>query len=531
MNDKTNEKLIKELLDIQQKFEALKSSHEITINELKRAKEWSETLLSSLPHPAMYIRVKDRIVIAANEVAKNMGVKTGGYCWQEFMKSEYISQENKEIAAKYPGIVPSELGIKCNFCLSDKCFSDSPEQIDNEMYAFGLIWETYWIKVSEEVYLHYAINITESKKAKAELILKNLIFESSIAANSISDSEGIITHCNSAFLNIWGYESRDEVIGKPIPLFIKNEDDALKIITALNESGIWEGEYEGLKKDSTTFNAYGLATIVKNKKEENIGYFSAVLDITRRKLAELALKENERKLHQLNLDKDRFISILAHDLKNPLNNILGLSELITAEIKNLNSDEIEEFARNINISAEITNKLLEDLLMWARTQQDSIPLKPQKKSFAGICKDAVEVLRPNATAKNITINYNANDQLNVFADVDMLESVLRNLVSNSIKFTNHGGVIQLYAEENSGNVTISVSDNGVGIPPDNLAKLFDLSKVITTKGTAKETGTGLGLLICKELVEKHGGKIWVESVAGKGSDFKFTIPVPAEQSV
>jgi two-component system sensor histidine kinase/response regulator len=112
----------------------------------------------------------------------------------------------------------------------------------------------------------------------------------------------------------------------------------------------------------------------------------------------------------------------------------------------------------------------------------------------------------------------------------MLKTVLRNLVSNAIKFTNNGGAINITAEENPGNVTISVSDNGIGIKPNSLSKLFDISQIITTTGTAKETGTGLGLLLCKEFVEKHGGKIWVESEEGKGSDFKFTLPIFTEQA-
>ena len=374
------------------------------------------------------------------------------------------------------------------------------------------------------------LDITELKKAEEELILKTLIFDSSIAANSISDNEGNITHCNSAFLKIWGYDSKDEVIGKPIPFFIKNEDEALKIIASLNEPGIWEGEYTGLKKDRTTFNAYGLATIIQDKKKENIGYFSAVIDITERKQAELALKEYERELHQLNLDKDRFISILGHDLKSPINNLLGLSEVLTDEITNLETEEIEDIAKDIHKSAKIVNKLLDDILLWARAQQGKIPFKPQILSFKDICKDTLEILTTNANAKNITINYSSADHIYVFADVDMLKTVVRNLVSNAIKFSNSGSKINVSAEQTELSITISVSDNGIGITPDNLAKLFDISQVLTTTGTAKEKGTGLGLILCKEFVEKHGGKIWVESEEGKGSDFRFTLPKFSERA-
>ena len=235
-------------------------------------------------------------------------------------------------------------------------------------------------------------------------------------------------------------------------------------------------------------------------------------------------------LEKLNIDKDRFISILGHDLKNPFSSILGLSEILTAEINSLNTKEIEDISKNINISAKITNKLLEDILMWARTQQGKIPFEPQILNFRDICIDIFEILSPNANVKNITINYSAPDNINIYADIDMLKTVIRNLVSNAIKYTNSGGVISINAEKDSENVTISVSDNGIGIAHDELRKLFDISEVITTKGTAEETGTGLGLLLCKEFVEKHGGKIWVESEVGKGSEFKFTLPIFDEKA-
>jgi signal transduction histidine kinase len=143
----------------------------------------------------------------------------------------------------------------------------------------------------------------------------------------------------------------------------------------------------------------------------------------------------------------------------------------------------------------------------------------------------IETLNSNANAKNLTINYSAQDETNIFADIDMIKTVLRNLVSNAIKYTNIGGAININAEENSENITISVSDNGVGIAPGDLTKLFNISEVLSTKGTANEKGTGLGLLLCKELVEKHGGKIWVDSEVGKGSDFKFSIPTFIVQAI
>jgi signal transduction histidine kinase len=168
-------------------------------------------------------------------------------------------------------------------------------------------------------------------------------------------------------------------------------------------------------------------------------------------------------------------------------------------------------------------------LNWSRAQQSKTPFKPQILSFKDICRNILEILNPNAKAKNIAINCLTADHITVFADIDMLKKVLRNLVSNAIKFTNNGGSININAKENPENVTISVSDNGTGIKPDDLKKLFNISEFITTTGTAEETGTGFGLLLCKEFVEKYGGKIWVESEVGKGSDFKFTLALFIEQ--
>jgi two-component system sensor histidine kinase/response regulator len=145
-------------------------------------------------------------------------------------------------------------------------------------------------------------------------------------------------------------------------------------------------------------------------------------------------------------------------------------------------------------------------------------------NFIDICQEVLEIHKPNAIAKEITVNHSATEGITVFADINMLKTILRNLVSNAIKFTRPGGKINIFAQKNNKIVTISVSDNGIGIAPERINKLFSISKTITTKGTEDESGTGLGLLLCKEFVEKHGGKIWVESELEKGSTFKFSIP-------
>jgi signal transduction histidine kinase len=266
----------------------------------------------------------------------------------------------------------------------------------------------------------------------------------------------------------------------------------------------------------------------KAKEELKIKLDELILANKELMLTEQALKENSTKLLQLNDDKDRFISILGHDLRSPFSGLLGLSDLLMENIRKLDIDEIEVFVNYINSSAKNTYNLLDNLLIWGRSQADRIPFDPQKLILTNICREVLETLNANAIAKNITVNFSEVDDMNIFADVNMLKTILRNLVSNAIKFTRKDGAISISAWRNDSNMTISVSDNGIGIAPGIYKQLFDISKIHTTPGTADEEGTGLGLIICKEFVEKHGGKIGVESVVGKGSKFYFTLPLRAE---
>ncbi len=227
---------------------------------------------------------------------------------------------------------------------------------------------------------------------------------------------------------------------------------------------------------------------------------------------------------QLNADKDLFISILAHDLRNPFNALLGLSDLLLENIHVYDITEVEELLKLLNKSAKNTSKLLEDILMWARAQSGSFPFEPKKLNLLDICTNISSFFYPIAHAKDITITYSAIEDVNVFGDTNMIEAIFRNLISNAIKFTDNGGQIDIYSKTNKKYITITVSDNGIGLETDTLKKLFSVSKVFSTSGTANESGTGLGLVLCKQFVEKHIGKIWVESEFGKGSKFSFTLP-------
>jgi PAS domain S-box-containing protein len=379
-------------------------------------------------------------------------------------------------------------------------------------------------------------DISVRKKSEEKLRQINERFVLATTAASISvwehDFSTDVIQVDDNFNKIYGTPENNYQIG--FSQFNKSihPDDAgyikANIEEAVQSDKNINFEFRIIRPDGNirTISAYGRT--VKDTSGKPVKFIGVNTDISDIKRAELAIKENERKLLQLNIDKDRFISILSHDLRSHFNNILGLTELLLEVILKPDIDEIKEIAKNINQSAHNSYKLLEDILLWAKTQQGRIPFKPQILSFRDICIEILNTLNPNANAKNITINYSASDNTKVFADIDMLKTILRNLVSNAIKFTNNGGTIIIDAKQNSGNVTITVSDNGIGIPHDILVKLFEISEVITTRGTAKETGTGLGLLICKEFIDKHNGEIWVRSELAKGSEFNFTLPLLAE---
>jgi len=286
----------------------------------------------------------------------------------------------------------------------------------------------------------------------------------------------------------------------------------------------FDKEYKIIRKnDKAECWVHGIGNLKFNEKREPITMVGTIRDITQQKKAEEKLKANENILIELNADKDRFISILAHDLKNPFSSMLGFLGLLSKNVRKYDIDKIENQIKIINNTAQHTFNLLESILMWAKSQSGKIPFDPQYLNFTSVYNKAIGSLLLNANSKKITINNNVKEEIKVFADMDMLSTIIRNLVSNAIKFTNSGGQIDIDARTCQKEIEITVSDNGVGIEPENLSKLFDYSQKYTSLGTNQEKGTGLGLVLCKEFIEKHGGKIWVESIVGKGCKFNFNL--------
>jgi len=237
------------------------------------------------------------------------------------------------------------------------------------------------------------------------------------------------------------------------------------------------------------------------------------------------LKNQAEHLQELNATKDKLFSVIAHDLKSPFTSIIGFSEILEKQADTLQRDEMKEYAGIIYTSAHKTLNLLVNLLDWAMIQKGSIQFNPEPVNFVEISTEAINLQIGNASKKGITLTNKILPNTFVYADRNMSGTILRNLISNAIKFTNRGGKIELHSEFLPNEVRFTVSDTGIGIPADDIAKLFKVGSNFSTTGTDEERGTGLGLILCKEFVEKNRGKIWVESDVGKGSSFFFTLPL------
>jgi len=265
-----------------------------------------------------------------------------------------------------------------------------------------------------------------------------------------------------------------------------------------------------------------IITIIRKKNKLLAEKNSELFEINKK------LKESEKNLSELNATKDKLFSIIAHDLKNPFNALIGFSDILERNFNHLTDNEKKEYISVISESAQNLYKLLDNLLQWTRAQTGSINYIPEKFKLEPLIKQEVANLNANAEKKRINVSINVSSAISVYADKNSIATVIRNLLSNAIKFTDIGGTIEVTAnvsEDYPKTAEVVVKDSGVGIDQDDLERIFLIDGSYSTKGTANETGTGLGLLLCHEFVTKNHGKIWVNSSKGSGSEFHFTIPL------
>ncbi len=377
-----------------------------------------------------------------------------------------------------------------------------------------------------------SFDLTELKKAEQEIRKLSIAVEQSPATIVITDTTGKIEYVNPKFTELTGYTAK-EAIGQN-PKVLKSGKTDTKLFTELwasiTSGKTWNGELINKKKNKEEFIERAIIAPIIDNKGQITNYIAVKEDITTKKAAEIALKKSEIQLRESNATKDKFFSIIAHDLKSPFNAILGFSNILLKKHAVYDDQKREKLIKSVNDSANNAFKLLENLLTWARTQSGGIEYKPEKLHLKILLFETMFDLQAQANKKGINIIDKIQDDETIFADKNMLATVLRNLISNAIKFTtkNDQIVISSNKQSDSNFLEISVKDSGVGIPKEKINDLFRIEKNTSTQGTENETGTGLGLILCKEFVEKHGGKIWIVSEDGKGSDFKFTLPLNSD---
>lgn len=374
-------------------------------------------------------------------------------------------------------------------------------------------------------------DITERRRT--ELLLKESenrfrsVVEHSPVTIAVTTSDGIIEYVNRAGGELTGYDP-SELMGRPIDIFAPDENQRRKWQAyhriAFKKRNAVPIELQIKKRNGGI--VYGLfqpALYVSH--DTKLKQMNFVIDITERKGAELKLLESEVKLKEAIYSKDKFFSIIAHDLRSPLSGLVGLLKLLVRDFDSIAVNDIYELSRSLLDSADNLYRLLENLLEWSRVQRNKVKVELEIQNIDPLLKTAVNLFRLVSQNKEISLELESEQDLVAKCDSNITYSILRNLISNAIKFTNRGGSILLKASYGEpGFIVISVHDTGIGISPEKADELFRFDNYYSEKGTENESGSGLGLILCKELVELQGGTIWLESEKDKGSKFYFTVP-------
>ena len=349
----------------------------------------------------------------------------------------------------------------------------------------------------------------------------------------ILDEDGNFEWVNNSFTRVYGYTLDQFIQERGKNMLEGSHNPEIKdILAKCRDSGkTVRYETETMDKDGNVIWTQSTLTPVLNSEKQIIRFVAVDTDITAVKKAqdivntqktEIELQRDQ--LEKANITKDKFFSIIAHDLKNPFHSIMGFTDLLIKNYNDFEDTKKKEFLGLINESSQYANNLLDNLLYWSRTQTDSIKYSPIKFDLHSLVNEIQHMLHGNAEKKQLAVLNLVPEASYVYADKNMIHTVLRNLVSNSIKFTPAEGTISVEAVPEEDFIHVNVKDNGVGIPLDKHGKLFSFEEFHSTSGTAGEPGTGLGLIICFEFVKKHGRELSFSSESGKGTTFTFILP-------
>jgi PAS domain S-box-containing protein len=531
LNPEDSSRLLKELqlreIELELKNEKLKESN----NELEKRLDVYSSLFYHSPTPSLIVD-QDGTIFNVNKAALDI-MKIAPELLINTPLHQHISDNCGDTITKLlcdfsASSKPQSVAIK----LKTGCRDDLTAFL--EVYSFAD--NNYYINIHADTSYSYGdIFLTGNpydqpqwKKALAESENNyRMLFESMPVGLAISDLLGNIIYGNKKSRILLGITRSELKMGK-IALSrwkfihkdgseIVNSDLPNMKVPRYNKM-IDYAEIGIIKDDKLTWLNVTAAPLPNNE------ILIAFIDISQQIERENELKLLSEKLQELNATKDKFFSIIAHDLKNPFNSILGFSELMLNNLSKYNTEEIERFVTIINNTSQNAFNLLENLLNWSRSQTGTIEFNPNYYNLSDIIHFNIDFVENLALKKNVRIYFYATEKLMVEIDKNMIDTVLRNILTNSIKFSYPGGKIIISAERTEKFYKVCVKDNGIGIEEENIDKLFRIDSKYSSYGTNQEKGSGLGLIICKEFIEKNKGQIWATSEFGKGSEFCFTLP-------
>jgi PAS domain S-box-containing protein len=544
-------------------------------DNLRESEDRFRTIAESLPGLISIYSIRDSTFSFVNEsYEKSFGFNKGELINSKLPDSFYDNEERKNL-----GVLLKEKGRAYNKEIRVKKADGTPFWIMTSVQKI--------LFMNEPAYLAASINITETKKTQEELIRLNRTLNAhSKSSQAMMHSKSeisylqevckiIIEDCGHSM--VWvGYAQNDERKSvKPVAYygFDKGYIDQLDITWSDSENGrgptgtaIKTGKPSMCKNMRTDpafklwRNAaiergyasslvlplilegkpFGAVSIYSKEPDpfagseidllsqlaDDLAYGISYIRLTESERSAInVIKENEAKLKELIATKDKFFNIVAHDLKNPFTSLLGSSELLFENIMQLDTKSIRELALILNDSAKSGYAILQNLLDWSRSQTGLLKINIEQVNLRNLINENISTLQLQATNKEIEVLSDVNEDLFLYADKNMINTILRNLLGNALKFTHKSGKILIYKILTPDEVIVSVKDNGIGIPEDKIKSLFRIDVKNSMLGTENEQGTGLGLKLCKEFVMLLGGRIWVESEVDRGSEFKFAIPL------
>ncbi|MEI7501519.1 MAG: PAS domain S-box protein [Bacteroidota bacterium] len=525
-HETTLSKVIISFIDITDR----KLAQELLRESEERYKHISNQLEAILDHIPGLIFYKDK---------KNNFIRVNKY-FSQAQKKNKQDLEGKNLAELYPVDV------------AQKYYQDDLSVINSGVAKLDILesWETpegiKWLNTSKIPFVDntneiigvigISMDITDRKQDQ-EMLSRSKDQISQLLQTTDQGIYGIgldgrCTFINNSGLNMLGYQL-EECIGRNMHNLIHHSYsnglpypvENCPIYNALFNGVGYRIDDEVLwRADGTSFpSEYSSYPIVENKKI--LGAVVTFSDNTLRKQAEEEINRKNKELVKILAEKNKFFSIIAHDLRSPFHAFLGFTRMMVEDLPSMRLDEVQKIALTMRSSATNLYRLLENLLSWAQMQRGLTPFQQESFALLPRIKEIIQSTTEQAGKKAIEIDLVIPENLSVFADPDMFEASIRNLISNAVKFTNHGGKITILAKPVADNfIEISVSDTGIGMNNDLIRDLFRLDVQTSRKGTDGEPSTGLGLIICKDFIEKNGGDLWVESEEGKGSTFYFTLP-------